>query len=244
MLKTSQPTERREFIFGRDTFAFENETFWIYHFENGKKTSTTKRDPPPTYGHRCFVLTRAARKFFFHTRFDPAQIAPDDTTCRTLIRKVMARNPLPPREAGKEIVIPGYANLYEFSKAREPLLKSNCGGAWRSYVMRSHWRMIFPISREHQRDTAAALESSLKKGIPPGIHVVKFPALSINHSILLFGVAKTERGLEFQAYDPNDPLQPTKLSFDSASNTFSLPGNHYWRGGELDVIEIYRTWWM
>src|SRR5208283_2797327 len=98
-----------------------------------------------------------------------------------------------------QIVVPGYANLREFSAVREVLLKAECGGAWRSYVLRSHWRMVFPISRSHQADTAESPLDSLKRNVPPIIHIVKFPALSINHSLLLFSATETDGKIEFQA---------------------------------------------
>jgi hypothetical protein len=235
----------RRFNFARDTFAFENETFWEYHFDTAAgKTSFSRREPKPSYAHRCFVLTRAARQFLFHARFDATQKAGDDQACRRLIRAVMARNVRLPAAPEKQIVIPGYADLRQFSQARELLLKGECGGAWRSYVLRSHWRMVFPISRAHQARTAASLDASLKHKVPPIIHLVKFPALTINHSMILFAAAETGQGSEFQAYDPNNPAQAVRMSFDRETNTFRLPPNRYWAGGEVDIIEIYRNWLM
>jgi len=46
------------------------------------------------------------------------------------------------------------------------------------------------------------------------------------------------------AYDPNDPQQPSQLAFDRAAKTFFLPGNLYWAGGSLNIIEIYRRWYL
>jgi hypothetical protein len=235
----------RRFDFGRDTFAFANETYWEYHFDPAsQKTTFSAKAPKPEYAHRCFVLTRAVRQFFYHVRFDWGRQAPDDQTCRRLIREVMRRNPRRPCSPEQQIVIPGHANLREFSRERAPLLKAGCGRAWRSYVLRSHWRMVFPISRGHQTRTAASLGAVLAQGIPPIIHLVKFPALTINHSMILFALAATPSGFSFQAYDPNNPNQPATLTFDTASQTFSLPPNHYWAGGPLDIIEIFRSGWM
>ena len=104
--------------------------------------------------------------------------------------------------------------------------------------------MVFPISRAHQARTAASLRAALQHNVPPIIHLVKFPSLTINHSMILFAAAETGRGIDFQACDPNKAVQPARLSFDHKTRTFSLPPNHYWAGGELDIIEIYRTWLM
>ncbi len=235
----------RRFDFARDSFAFENETYWEYHFDAATgKTSFSRREPKPDYAHRCFVLTRAARQFLFHACFDENQESGDAQVCRRLIRAVMARNVRAPAETGNQIVIPGYADLRQFSRAREGLLKAECGGAWRSYVLRSHWRMVFPISRAHQARTAASLFAALKQNVPPIVHLVKFPALTINHSMMVFSVTKTGEGMEFQAYDPNNTAQPVRLSFDHKAKTFSLPPNRYWAGGLVDIIEIFRNWLM
>ena len=245
MLIKSQEAVPRQFEFARDSFAFENETFWEYHFDTASgKTRFTQRQPKPGYAHRCFVLTRAARQFLYHARFDPAQKPPNDTTCRRLIREVVARNPRQRCQPGKQIIFPGFADLREMSAAHGALLKAECGGAWRSYVLRSHWRMVFPISRAHQAGTAKSLIAALKENVPPIVHLVKFPALTINHSMMVFAVEETGKGYDFHAYDPNNTSRPERLTFDRDTGTFSMPSNHYWAGGALDIIEIYRSWLM
>lgn len=247
MLAKINPTETggRRFEFPRDTFAFANELHWEYHFDAAAgKTTFSKRNPKPTYAHRCFVLTRAARQFFYHARFDADQKLASDEIYRQLIREVISRSPRTPCEPEKQIVIPGFANLREFSQAHEKLLKAGCGGAWRSYFLRSHWRMIFPIARAHQTRTAENLAVAFRQNFSPIIHLVKFPALTINHGMILFGVTETEGGCEFQAYDPNNPKAPVTLRFDRRAQTFFLPANTYWAGGDLNVIEIYRNWFL
>jgi hypothetical protein len=235
----------RRFEFARDSFAFANELLWEYHFDPATgKTTFRKREPKPYYAHRCFVLTSAARKFLYHARFDASQKAASEETYRKLIREVLSRNPRVACEPEKQIVIPGFASLREFSVTHEKLLKAECGGAWRSYVLRSHWRMIFPISRAHQTRTAEALAAELRQNDSPIIHLVKFPALTINHGMILFEVAETARGFEFQAYDPNHPPAPVTLTFDRTAQTFFLPANSYWAGGEMNIIEIFRGWFM
>ena len=102
--------------------------------------------------------------------------------------------------------------------------------------------MVFPITRGHQTRTAAQLVTALEQNISPIIHLVKFPSLTINHGMVLFNAVATRNGVDFSAYDPNNPLQPVNLTFDRATATFSLPPNRYWPGGELNVIEIFRNW--
>jgi len=73
---------------------------------------------------------------------------------------------------------------------------------------------------------------------------VRFPSLTINHGMIIFGFRVTHPSVKFLAYDPNDPARPGELVFDCANNTFSLPSNHYWIGGRLNIIEIFRGWLM
>ena len=89
-----------------------------------------------------------------------------DEIYRQLIRAVIARNPRISCEPDEQIVIPGFAGLREFSRAQEKNLKAACGGAWRSYFLRSHWRMISPFSRAHQSRTAGSLVAALQKKSP------------------------------------------------------------------------------
>ncbi len=236
---------RRRFEFDRDSFAFPNELVWEYHFDPATAApSVRRRVPRPRYAHHCFVLVKAARQFLFHARFAPAAGHADDASYRRLIRAVLARSPRRPSEAGERIVIPGYAGLRELSVARESLLKELCGGAWHSYLQRSHWRMVFPVSREHQRRTARELLEAIERDDAPLVHLLQFPSLTINHGMVIFEGARTPTGAEYLAYDPNAPESPARLTYDGGTRTFQLPPNRYWPGGALNVFEIFRRWFL
>lgn len=234
----------RRFVFERDSFAFANELVWEYRFGPDGSRHTERRKPAPAYAHRCFVLVRAARQFLYHARFAADASPLDEAKYRARLRQVLRRAPWRPAMRGTEIVFPGYAGLRDLSRDWEPLLKTECGGAWRSYSLRSHWRMVLPISRPHQAATAERLQKRVRAGLAPLVHLVCFPRLTINHGMMLFAEREHGGELEFLAYDPNDPAAPTLLTFDSARRTFRLPPNRYWPGGELNVIEIYRSRWF
>ncbi|MBI5802269.1 MAG: hypothetical protein HZA92_16280, partial [Verrucomicrobia bacterium] len=140
------------------------------------------------------------------------------------------------------VVIPGYAGLREFSTAREAELKDECGGAWRSYLQRGNWRMVFPFSRGGQQAEAARLASQIQIAALPIVHVLRFPQLTINHTLLLHAAHEALHSIEFSAYDPNVPEREVMLSFDRATRTFTLPPLHYFTGGRVDAYEIYRGW--
>jgi hypothetical protein len=159
-----------------------------------------------------------------------------------LIREVVSRSPRRPGAESKRIVIPGYDCLRQFSQAQEQLLKAECGGAWQSYFLRSHWRMTFPITRHQQARMARQLVGAFAEKPAPIVHLLRFPQLTINHGIVLFGFHETERAIHFDAYDPNVPAHPSELTYQRAERAFHFPRNHYWPGGALKVIEVYRGW--
>jgi hypothetical protein len=235
----------RRFDFTRDSFAFANELVWEYRTDaaTGKRTFG-QRHPKPEYAHRCFALARVARQFFYHARFMVDQPVATDQIYRQLVRAVIARHPRTSSKPRDQIIIPGFAGLRDFSQAQEKLLKIECGGAWRSYFLRSHWRMAFPFSRNHQARTAEGLVAALGKKNLPLLHLMDFPTVSINHCIVLFGVEDTGRGWEFESYDPNNFRTPERLAFDRASRTFILPANACWPGGALNVSHICRSWFF
>src|SRR5512141_3222545 len=124
----------REFDFEKDSFAFANELVWRYEFDSASGAMRVSRsDPPPVYWHRCFVMVRAARQFFYHARFDPPAGRQSPDEYRALIRQVIARTPRQRSTEAQQVVFRGYASLREFSRSNEQLLKEECGAAWESY---------------------------------------------------------------------------------------------------------------
>ena len=231
----------RSFEFERDTLTFANELIWQYRFDPVTGAMTvSSNDPAPTYSHRCFVLIRSARQFFYHARFEPDLPAADVDVYRRLIRQVVKRNPRRMSADRDRIVIPGYGCLRAFSQTHEPLLKAECGGPWQSYFLRSHWRMVFPVWAWQQERMARRLRQAVRQGSAPTVHLFRFPQILINHGLMLFGLAESERDLQFEAYDPNIPAHSVKLIYDRDRRVFSFPPTCYWAGGALKVIEIFR----
>ncbi|MCU0772668.1 MAG: hypothetical protein MUE94_13005 [Verrucomicrobia bacterium] len=240
--RSLQPANSRPFQFDADTFAYANELVWEYYYDDTGEWTHRKNESEPDYTHHCFVVARSARQFFQHARFDASQPAADEAAYRRLIREVMARDPARDEPDMERVLIPGYPDLRRFSAAHEELLKETCGGAMQSYFQRGHWRMIFPFSRKGQAQEADALAAAVRSHRPPVVHVVTFPKLHINHALLLFAVRDAGGHLEFTAYDPNQPEAPVPLTFDRTEQRFHFPSNDYWKGGALNVYEVYRAW--
>ena len=233
----------RPFEFARDTFAYPNETRWLYGVDpaTGKQTAVSKASVPD-YTLHCFVMARAAKQFFLHARFAPELPAPEDAALRRLVRRVVSRSARNGSSEASKVVIPGYASLHEFSAAHAAILKEECGGAWQSYFQRGHWRMVFPFSRDHQARMARQLQDRVEAGLPTVVHVVRFPQLTINHALLMYAAKASASQIEFAVYDPNLHECATKLVFDRATRTFDLPQSHSFAGGRVDVYEIYCDW--
>lgn len=236
-------TSRRAFEFERDTFAYPHELVWQYHFDPATGAmSVQKADPPPAYYHRCFVMVRAARQFFYHARFDPDAPPADAPTYLKIIREIAGRDARRPCAEEQRVTVPGFDGLRAFSRAHEPLLKALCGAAWESYFLRSHWRMIFPLPAWYREMMVRKLKASLPRRGLTLVHLFRFPRITINHGIALFGFAESDRAVEFDAYDPNIPEHPVKLIYEKGTHQFTFAANRYWGGGALKVIEIYADW--
>jgi hypothetical protein len=185
------------------------------------------------------VLVRSARQFFYHARFEPGQPVAEPAEYRRLIREIVSRSPRRPSLKGRQVVIPGYDCLRSFSRGQESLLKANCGRAWQSYFVRSHWRMVAPTGRAHQEKVAGQLLVSLRERSAPIVHLFRFPRITINHGIVLFRAVESDRQIEFDSYDPNIPEHLVKLFYERAARTFTFPPAKYWPGGPLNVFEMY-----
>lgn len=226
-----------------DTFAFPNETLWTYQRDPVTGVQVhERRIPPPTYHLRCFVLARSVKQFHAHARFDPGAPRLVEPGYRRLVREVVSRNPRRASAVEGRVVIPGYSNLREFSKAWAGLCRAELGGAWQSYFQRGHWRMILPFTRGTRRREAQRLLTSVRTHLAPVIHVFTFPALTINHALVAFGAFEEEARLRFATYDPNSPEEVVELFFDRRTARFHLPATAYFIGGAVEAYEVYSGW--
>lgn len=241
MIAATAPATRA-FDFERDTFAYPHELVWKYHFDDAGRMTVQKSDPPPSYYHRCFVMVRTTRQFFYHASFKP-ELPPTDTeTYQRLIRDIIARNVRQPCAEAERIVIPGFDGLRAFSRVYESLLKAGCGKPWESYFLRSHWRMIFPTPPWYRKWMVEKIKDSLPKRGLTLVHLFRFPRITINHGIVLYGFSELEQQVEFEGYDPNIPENPVKLVYEKGTHQFTFAANRYWGGGPLKVMEIFSDW--
>lgn len=223
-----------------DVVAFRNETLWSYARDPVTHQQVhQRREPAPEYTLRCFVLARLVKVFHAHARFDASlPLIPDDEL-RTRLRSVLKRDSRAVSALEARVVFPGFANLHAFSLAREPLLKSEAGGAWQSYFQRGHWRMILPFTRSGQVGEADQLLEAVRANRAPVLHVFTFPSLTVNHAVVLISATESPERIRFRAYDPNVPEEVLELEFDRQARTFRLPATSYFIGGPVNAYEVY-----
>ena len=73
---------------------------------------------------RGHVDAHVARQFFLHARFEPTQRPPGTETRITLVRQVLKRDANESSRDDQRVVIPGYANLREFSRLQGHLIRA------------------------------------------------------------------------------------------------------------------------
>ena len=230
----------KPFVVGKDNFAFANELKWTYTFHEDGSFTSKDVEPEPKKPHRCFPMVRSAREFFYHARFESNAAKLSEGEYRELVEKVHGRNSRCPAKENERVLIPGYANLFEFSTAHPNLIQDEIGGSWQSFYQRGNWRMIFPILNWQERRTARELLDEVQHGRMPIIHVYRFPDVRLNHGIMIIGAEDRGEEIVFAAYDANNPGRAAELKFDKAKDAFVFERNQYFAGGPVKVYEVYR----
>lgn len=227
------------FVFPDETFSFANELVSAYERGDDGRLHMVKRKVPTDYQQNCVAMSRAVRLIHAHARFDPGLPVADEALYRERFERVMSRDPRNKRPVADRIVIPGYPNLYAFSQDYEELLKEVVDDRWGAYFQRGNWRMILPFTRDQQRGMAEQLVVAVRRGEPPVVHLVRFPAIDINHVVLVYGAQETPESIFFDFYDPNYPNVPRRMRYDRARRTFEYPESDFFAGGPVRAYEIY-----
>jgi len=220
-----------DFAFGTDTFAFPNEI----------RARNPDRDD--LYANYCFVLARGLRQFHAFARFDPAapRLTPAEYVGR--VRAVGAHAPWePPAPAGERVVIPGYANLRDFSHAQEAAVKEGLGGRFWTLVHWTNWRVTFPVTRGHQATVAREVMAELDAGRLVQLLVTNWPKPELNHTVVAFGYRPGSQGMEFLVWDPNDPAEPGVMTFDAEASRFRATHLYDTEPGLIRAFRMYYSW--
>jgi hypothetical protein len=225
---TAPSTGPPAFHFSEDTFAFRNDI------------RERNPDAPDLYANYCFVMARGARQFFQHARFDPAAPRVSPAEYVELVRAVGARAvwepPLPPSE---RIVIPGYANLREFSRDQEAAVKEGLGGRFWTWVHWTNWRVALPMPTGQQADVADEVAREIDQGRLVQLLVTNWPTPELNHTVVAYLVTDRADHVDFTIWDPNEPAAPGTVTFDRIAQRFWATNVYATRPGPIRVFRMY-----
>jgi hypothetical protein len=219
------------FSFAADTFAFPNDI----------RARNADRDD--VYANYCFVMARALRQFFAFARFDPEapRLSPDFYTER--VREIAARSPwLTPVSATERVVIPGYANLRDFSTAQETSLKAGLGGRFWTMVHWTNWRVVFPVKHGQQAGVAREVMDDIDAGHLVQLLVTNWPKPELNHGVVVYGYRAGPHGVEFELWDPNDPRRPGVMTFETDTGRFAATRIFDTEPGPIRAFRMSYSW--
>lgn len=219
------------FRFATDTFAFPNEI------------RARHPDRDDLYANYCFVLARGLRQFFGFARFDAAAPALSHEGYVARVRALAERAPWEPAPAADErIVIPGYANLREFSRAQEAAVKEGLGGRFWTLVHWTNWRVTFPVTRGHQATVAREVMDELDAGRLVQLLVTNWPKPELNHTVVAYAYRPAPQGVQFVVWDPNDPAEPGLVTFDAEASRFRASHLYDTEPGLIRAFRMYYSW--
>ncbi len=200
------------------------------------------------FANYCLIMARAASQFYRFARFAPERPTARPAEYERLVRMVFERPPwAPPLESEADrVVIPGYANLRGFSAAHEDVLKAAFGSNVLSMFDWRTWRVGVDFPAAHQERLARELVGEVAAGRPVPLMITNFPHEDIlNHAILVYGRRPSRLpgagGIEFLAYDPNDPGSPFALYYDGASRRFWVGPLTYSPPGPVRAFRLYTS---
>jgi len=222
-----------QFSFSTDTFTFPNEI---------RARNPGRAD---LYANYCFVLARGLRQFLAFARFDPVapRLSSDEYVER--VRQIATRPPwepaLPPDD---RVVIPGYDNLRDFSRAEEAAVKAGLGGRFWTFVHWTNWRVTFPVTRGHQAGVAREVMDELDAGRLVQLLVTNWPKPELNHTVVAYAYRPGSHGVEFVVWDPNDPDEPGVMTFDEQADRFWATRLYDTEPGLIRAFRMYYSWQM
>ncbi len=222
---------RPRFEVGRDTFAFPN----VVRAEHP--------DREDVFANYCVIMARTASQFFRFARFAPERpaVARDEYT--RLTQAVIATGPWTgERPDEQRVVIPGYANLYDLSRAQEAAVKAAFGSAVLSIMHWRTWRVMFALSPAHQEGVARELTQEVDARRPASLMITNLPNPDqLNHAVLVYDYRRHAGVVEFLAYDPNDPERSLSLYYAPATRGFWVASLTYSPPGRIRAFRLFTS---
>jgi hypothetical protein len=229
LLGLDAPLAVSTFSFDQDTFAFPNMI-----------RSRHPDDEPGLYANYCFVLARAIRQFAQFVRFDPAAPRLDHAGYVERVKQIAAQTPYdPPPPPTERVVIPGYANLREFSREQETAVKEGLGGRWLTLFHWTNWRVALPVTEDGQETVGREIVEELRAGRLVQLLVSNFPKPELNHTVVVFESHPKKGAVDFVVWDPNNPDGPGIITFDQGARRFWATDLYDTDPGPIRAFRMY-----
>jgi hypothetical protein len=233
---------RPTFRFGRDTFAFTNNTVFEYKGGHAHLRKNDPQEPKRRYTRRCFVMCRTTMQFYKFARFDPHGAPLDDQQLAERIRMVTRRAAWdPPLPQNQRIVFPGYANLHSITKARQPVFQKNIGLGWPTYFRLGNSRMVWNYSHAYQEEMHRNMDAALARHQLFVGYLTTFPSFTINHSVLVYAhkPGHADGRDHYLVFDPNHSDKPRNLAWSPRDRAFYYEKDWDFVGGRIRLFQVY-----
>ncbi len=192
-------------------------------------------EPLSAPGLRRHVDATVTRQFFLHARFEPSQPPPTTTRRVALVRQVLRRDPKRLSAEHQRVIIPGYANLKEFSRLQGHVVRAESWLVCPSVAWTPVEVKAFGGSDTRRTATVNELAALLAASRPALVRLYRQRVLKYDRSLLLISAQEENGEVRFQAYDPAAPKQPVLLTFNRASHAFTLSDDPAASGAALAV---------
>ena len=170
-------------------------------------------------------------------------LTPQEYTER--VHRVTTRAPWDdPLDPDERVVIPGYASLYELSRAQERAVKAGLTGRILTWIHWTNWRVTFPVSHDHQAAVAHEIVDELSAGRLVQLLVTNWPKPELNHGVVAYAYRPAEHGVEFEVWDPNDPKTPGVLTFDLETRQFMASRLYDTEVGPIRAFRMSYSWFL
>ncbi|MGH7338932.1 MAG: hypothetical protein ACREKH_00415, partial [Candidatus Rokuibacteriota bacterium] len=188
------------------------------------------------------VLAKAMRQFFTFARFDPGASRLDHQGYEERVRRVVSRPPWhPPLPREDRVVIPGYSNLREFSRAEESAVKKGLGGRLWTFLHWTNWRVGFPVPSGHQTRVLEEIRDELAAGRLVQLLITNWPVLELNHTVVAFASHTNGASVELLIWDPNEPERAGTITFDPVRRQFCATRVYATRPQVIRLFRMYHS---
>ena len=228
----------RTFDFQKDTFAFENQTYFDYKPVSETVIEISRRHGRvPDFSRHCFQMVRAVLQFYRFAEFRPDLPKPSESEYREIVRTI-SRIPAWSSGPREKIVVPGYSDLHSFSLGEKLLIQKNLGLWWPSYCRIGNWRIVFPVPRSGQERLAATLRKELDQGQIDAVYITRMKP--INHCLIVYHyTAEADGDIVFDVYDVNQPGKLVHLTYRASDRSFYFDKTWYYPGGLVSALSLF-----